>query len=147
MIFLKEDMLKLALDLDGGESTGEYFYPWYPDTGNGIYAMPEKGSKVLLYFSRADEQEGAVIHCMNQKPENDRHYKERAFNLEDGNYVLLTSETIDISRGGGHQVAVDGNAALASTSGNLSIRAEGTIKLRGRQISISTPDELNICQG
>jgi hypothetical protein len=144
---VKEDMLKLALDVDGGESTGEYFYPWYPDTGNGIYAMPEKGAKVLLYFSRADEQEGAVIHCMNQKPENDRHYKDRAFNLEDGNYVLLTSETIDISRGGGHQVAVDGNAALASTSGNLSIRAEGTIKLRGRQISISTPDELNICQG
>lgn len=144
---VKEDTLKLALDLDGGECTGEYFYPWYPDTGNGIYAMPEKGTKALLHFFGADEQDGAVIHCMNPKPEHDRHYKNRAFNLADGNSVRLTSETIDISRGGRHQVALDDNGVLASTSENLSIRAEGKIKLKGRQISISTPDELNICQG
>lgn len=144
---VKEVTLKLALDLDGGESTGEYFYPWYPDTGNGIYAMPEKGAKVLLYFFGADEQDGAVIHCVNPKTDHGRHYKNRAFNLADGNSVSLTSETIAISRGGGHQVTLDDNAVLASTSENLNIRAEGKIKLKGRQISISTPDELNVCQG
>lgn len=144
---VKEDRIKLALDLDDGEETGEYFYPWYPDTGNGIYAMPEKGAKALLYFFGADEQDGAVIHCMNRKSEPDRQYENRAFNLADGNSVRLTSETIDILRGGDHEFALNDGAVSAGTSGELKIRAEGKVRLKAKHITIEASDEINICQG
>lgn len=143
---VKEERISLALDLDGGENTGEYFYPWYPDTGNGIYAMPEKGSKVLLYFFEADEREGAVIHCMNQKPAHGCDYKDRAFNLTDGNSILLESGTIDISRDRKHKITLTDHSVFVKTSGELNIRAEGKIRFKGKQIKISLSDELRLLQ-
>jgi len=42
---VKEESIKIVLDIDHGQETGDYFYPWYPEIGNALYAMPEVGQK------------------------------------------------------------------------------------------------------
>lgn len=83
---------------------------------------------------------------MNRMPENDRPYRNRVFNSVDGNSVLLTSDTINISKGGSHEVTLNDHAVFASTEGEMKIKAEGRILLKGKQIIIESPDILNICQ-
>ena len=39
---------ELWLKMDGEKESPLYWYPWRPDTGNIMYAMPEIGSTVLL---------------------------------------------------------------------------------------------------
>ncbi|WP_312442908.1 contractile injection system protein, VgrG/Pvc8 family [Lacrimispora sp.] len=144
---IKGESVKIALDIDQGMDTGDYFFPWYPETGNALYAMPEVGARALLYFFGADEQEGAVIHCLNREQEEARSYKDRAMDIEDGNSISLSMETVRFSKGGSHRLSLSDHAITISTSKELKIAAEGKVRLRARQITISTPDELNICQG
>lgn len=61
IIDVRNEQIKVALDIDGGKSTGDYYYDWYPETGNTLYAMPEKGARVELCFGSWDESEGGVL--------------------------------------------------------------------------------------
>lgn len=144
---VKGESLTLALDIDHGQETGDYFYPWYPETGNALYAMPETGARALLYFCCAGKQEGAVIHCLNKDSEENRCYEDRAFSIEDGNVIDLSNEAICFSRGGGHELSLDDSLISTSTSGALTITAKGKVRLKAKQIMINTSEELNLCQG
>lgn len=144
---VKKESVKLALDIDQGMDTGEYFFPWYPETGNVLYAMPEPGARALLYFYGANEQDGAVIHCLNREQEDGHYYKDRGMDIADGNSISLSGESVSFSRGDGHRLSLSDSAVSISTSKELRIAAEGKIRLKARQITINTPDELNICQG
>lgn len=144
---VKDESVKIALDIDHGEETGDYFYPWYPETGNSLYAMPEVGERVLLYFGRAGELEGAVIHCLNLNSEEKRCYEDRAFYIKGGNTVDLTTKAICFSKGGDHTLSLDDGSISANTSSGLKITAEGKVRLKAKQIMIKTPEELNLCQG
>ena len=144
---VKNESVKIALDIDHGKDRGDYYYPWYPVTGNALYAMPEEGARALLYFCCAGEQEGTVIHCQNRDSKEKRCYEDRHFNIKVGNTVDLTRDTICFSRGGNHMLSLDNSIITASTSNGLKIAAEEKIQLKAKQITISSPDELNICQG
>ncbi len=144
---VKEETIKIALDIDQGQETGDYFYPWYPETGNALYAMPEVGAKALLYFFEAGEREGAVIHCLNKKSEENLSYKDRFLNIEDGNVIDLSRETVCFSRGSEHTISLDDHTISTSTSKGIKIMAEGKIRLKARQITIKTPEELIFYQG
>lgn len=144
---VKEESIKIALDIDHGRETGDYFYPWYPETGNALYAMPEIGARALLYFFGAGEREGAVIHCLNKKSEADLFYKDRFLNIADGNVVDLSRGTVCFSRGSDHTLSLEDNTISTITSKGLKIMAEGKIWLKARQITVKTPEELSICQG
>ncbi|XBX07639.1 contractile injection system protein, VgrG/Pvc8 family [Enterocloster clostridioformis] len=143
---IKNESVSVALDIDQGQDTGSYFYPWYSDTGNVLYAMPEVGAKVLLYFNCAAGNNGAVIHCLNkEREEQERDYKSRNMNLKEGNSVSLFENDISFSRAK-HDVRVSDNSVLLCTSKKLKITAEGKIKFEASNIKLSMPDELNICQ-
>lgn len=143
---VKEESVKMALDIDHGQETGDYFYPWYPETGNALYAMPEVGARALLYCFNAGEKEGAVIHCLNKETEEYHNYEDRTFDIEDGNTVDLSRGSIRFSRGGEHIIFLDDNTITSSTSKELKIMAEGKIRLKAREIIIKTPEELNLYQ-
>ena len=143
---VKGEMVKVALDIDGGEETGDYFYPWYPETGNALYAMPEVGARALLCFLSAGEQDGAVIHCANKDLQKEFSCKNRFLMLENGNRIDLTRKEIGFSRED-HELILNDNAVAVSTLQGLKITAEGKVHLRAKQIMINTPEELNLCQG
>ena len=45
------EKVKIALDIDKDVVEGEYLFEWNPETGNGLYAMPEIGVKAILFIS------------------------------------------------------------------------------------------------
>ena len=63
VVDVRQEQIKVALDIDGGKSTGDYFYNWYPETGNALYAMPEIGARVEMCFGSWDEKDGFGINC------------------------------------------------------------------------------------
>lgn len=142
----KQEQVRIALDIDGGESTGEYFYAWHPETGNALYAVPETGMRIVLYFGSPDEREGFVMHSLPNAVD-ERNYKDRYFNTKEGNSMYLSEGSISFSRGGRHRVSLADGALSIRSSGKMDILARDTVKMSAGRIAVSTPDELNICQG
>lgn len=143
---VKDETVKLALDLDNGEETGEFFYPWRPETGNAFYAIPERGARALLYFFEAGETNGAVIHCLNHAEREGLEHRDKTLNTEDGNSMCLYQDSLSFSRGGGHTVALGDGSVSASTPKKIKVRAKGKVRLKARRITVCTPDEIKLAQ-
>lgn len=64
----KNEHLKLRLEIDSEQRDEDaYWYPYLPETGNVLYAMPETGTEVVLYFPDMKEKNGIVIHSFYQQ--------------------------------------------------------------------------------
>lgn len=145
VIDTRQEQVKIALDIDNGDSTGDYFYDWYPDSGNALYAVPEKGTRILLYFGSQDEREGFALHSFLEPTDND--YKSRYLDTKEGNLMHLTEEDISFTNNRGHNVMLEDDYVLFRSTEKMNISALGHVKLSASYITINTPDELNICQG
>ncbi|GLC81713.1 contractile injection system protein, VgrG/Pvc8 family [Lacrimispora brassicae] len=147
---IKEETVNIVLDIDNGADTGEYFYEWLPDTGNVLYAVPEPGAPVSLYFGSQDEREGIVIHCIHKK-QNKAHeksdYKNRILDIAGDQCMNLFDSTVSLSKSGNHNVLLENSLIAARTSQNLEIIAEETIKFKANTITVDSPDEIGIYQG
>ena len=141
-----KERVNIALDIDGGNLTGNYFYDWYPETGNALYAMPEKGARVILCFDGSDEQFGFVLHCLPNAIDGKRYYADRCLDIEDGNSIQIYKNHIQFSQGKDNLLLRDDDISI-NTKSNLKILAEGKIKLKAKRITLNTPEELNIYQG
>lgn len=141
---VKGELLKITLDIDNNKNTGDYFYPWQPETGNSLYAMPEPGAKVLLYFYDVELKKGAVIHCLNK--EEQHHYKDRSMNIADGNQIHIWREEVSLNKGKKHNLTVGDNSISARTQKKIEITAAGLVFLRGKKVRLDTPEEVNISQ-
>lgn len=144
---IEGEQVRIALDIDGGKETGNCLYPWYPETGNALYAMPEIGARALLYFQTEGQRDGIVIHCLTSNPEYEHRYTDRVFHTKDGNSVKLTEGGMDIVEDGGHALSLSDSSVLLKSSGELRIRAQGEVRFTAKQIIVNTPRELNLCQG
>lgn len=142
---IKEDSVKIGLEIDEGKNRGDYFYPWHPETGNSLYAMPEIGAKVLLRFYKNDE--GAGVHCLNKLPNIDKHYEDRTLAIEGGNSASLTKESVSLLNCRGNSISLTNNIVIFDSTKKVKISAKGKIRLIAKRIEIQTPDDLDICQG
>lgn len=141
-----KDRINVVLDIDGGASTGNYFYNWYPETGNVLYAMPEPGARICLYFGSKDEREGYAVHCIPNTKEEE-WYRNRYLETVNKNSVHLFDETIDFSQSGEHSLSLCDNHIAVDSVEEICIEARDKVRLSAERIHIKTPDELNICQG
>ena len=147
---IKGEMVNIALDIDHGADTGEYFYEWLPDTGNALYAVPEPGAPVSLYFGSQDEREGMVIHCIHREQteaNGKSDYKNRILDIVGDQCMNLCDSTVGLSKSGDHHVSLNNSSVTARTSRNLEIIAEGKIKFKAKTITVDSPDEIGIYQG
>lgn len=137
--------MKVALDIDGRVSTGDYFYNWYPVTGNVLYAMPEIGTRVLLYFMNNDERDGFLLSCIGY---SDAHtnFKERTLSSVQGNNIDLFEWNIDICEKKNSIAMWAGNITANSTQ-KINILAKDSVKMNARLVMMQSPDEINFCQG
>ncbi len=144
---IQQEQVKVALDIDGGNSTGDYYYNWYPETGNALYAMPEVGTGILLYFGDRDEQGGFAIHCTPDVVNSERAYKSRYFDTKEGNSLHLYGDSISFANNGNYSLSLGNSTVAVRGPGKISVSAQGAVTLNASRIVISTPDELDICQG
>lgn len=144
---VKQEQIKVALDIDGGNLTGNNFYDWCSEIGNAFYMTPEIGAKVLLHFIGKDEREAYVLHCFFDNVIDRSYHIKRSLNVSDGNAVHLSSDSTGLSKSGQHSLLLcDGYIFIGSTN-NLSIVAKDHVQIDANRIILSTLDEFNICQG
>lgn len=147
---VKGETVSILLDIDHGGATGEYFYDWIPETGNALYAMPEPGAPVSLYFGSEDEQEGMVIHSLHKDQRKACQKADRAnkvFDVLGERTVQLFESSAVLSKSENHMLLVSDVQISAGTTGTLEISAEGKIKLKAKTITVDSSDEIGIYQG
>lgn len=143
---VQRETMSVALDIDNGKSTGSYYYNWYPETGNSLYSMPEKGARVVLYFGDANVREGFIIHCVPNRDEK-LDYADRCLELENGGTIALYDDALGFSRKKGHRISVGDGAIILGTTKQIRISAEEKIKIKAKTISIKADTEVKIYQG
>ncbi len=142
-----QDRLKVSLDIDRGISTDGYAYPYYPETGNSLYAMPEKGARVALHFCREGGREGYILHCLPNGIRHQTYSTDKYVDTVYGNSVHLFGDSIDFFQKNSCHLSLCNENILFSSSNKLYISAVDEVKIKARRITVSTPDELNVCQG
>ena len=143
---VRNEQVRIALDIDEGRETGQYFYDWYPETGNSLYAMPEPGARAVLCFGERDEREGFVMHSLPNSMKDGWNRKNRYLDTREGNMLHLDEESIAISKEGNRTVCLGNSFISANSAGKLRIVADGSVKMSAKKIIMRTPDEVNICQ-
>ncbi len=87
MLSREEEALRLKLDIDRDHPDqnqgNEYPFPWRSATGNLMYLMPPKGSRVSLYFKNGDESSATAVNCIRQEGEGaEKGYRKRSLRTE-----------------------------------------------------------------
>lgn len=139
----KDERIRIALDIDRNVPTGDYYYPWYPNTGNALYAMPEAGARAVLYFPDGDERNGFISECLPENKERDSH-RDRCLALEDGNLLQLFDGLVSFSRGGASNASLGDGSVSIGTSGELLLSAQGRVRLKGKRIHVYSEDEITV---
>lgn len=98
----KKETLKLDLHLKQDEHKKEeaYSYDWKPESGNLLYCMPKKGTKVSLYFGDSNEASAIVVNCIRTNGKTSKYMdnpKEKYFTTEDGLSMKLKMDEIDFT--------------------------------------------------
>lgn len=139
----KDERIRIALDIDQNVPTGNYYYPWYPNTGNALYAMPEAGARAVLYFPDWDERNGFISECLPEKKEHYSH-RDRCLAPEDGNLLQLFDGLISISRGGASSASLGDGSVSIETSKGLFLSAQGRVRLKGKRVHVHSEDEITV---
>lgn len=140
---VKDERIKVGLDIDNNVSTGDYYYSWYPKTGNALYAMPEIGARIQLYIPSMDERNGFITDCIPEK-KNKYSYKERSLILEDGNFINLFDSLLCFSKGENQCVSLSNNTIGIGTRKQMQLSAQEKVRLQAKRINICSEDRVTI---
>lgn len=143
---VQNEQVRIVLDIDEGRETGQYFYHWYPETGNSLYAMPEPGTRAVLCFGERAGREGFVMHSLPNSMKDRWNRKSRHLDTKERNMLHLDGESIAVSKEGNRTVCLGNSFVSANSVGKLRIVAEGSVKMSAKKFIMRTPDEVNICQ-
>lgn len=134
----KDETLRVTFDIDG--EVGTWFYPWRPETGNAMYAMPEVGSKVAVYFMNHEEGSGIAVRCSGQPPENQKPADKSMKTPANGKAELFTS-SLNIGKDK-EQMEINDSSNISFSGSRIAVEADGKVKLRAKQISLNAASEI-----
>ena len=133
---------RLELDLEPGQPEG-YAYPFAPETGNMMYCMPQKGTRVSLKLGSgtgADAMVSACIRTNGAECGGTSLPSQKSFHTEYGRGMELYPGQLGLTGGGtGKLLLEDAAGASLTTAGNLIAYAKGSIVLEsGKRIDMET---------
>ena len=135
-------LCQLELDLEP-EQSGGYRYPFAPETGNMMYCMPQKETRVNLKLGSgtgADAMVSACIRTNGAECEGTSEPSKKSFHTEYGRGMELYPEQMCLTGGGaGNLLLADEAGAGLTTAGSLVVYARGNIVLEsGKVIDMET---------
>lgn len=145
---VSNERLKIQLDMDGENGSAQYWYPWRPETGNIMYAMPEIGSPVLLMMPSHDEREAEVRICLHRDGRSgncEKEYQNRCLNIKSDAVLRMYPEKLELSKNKDeHLLSLEDGAGIRlETSHNVKLEAEKNILCRGNVVVVKASDEIN----
>lgn len=145
----EHETVRLNLDIDAGQAE-QPLYPWnwVPATGNVMYMMPQRGTRVSLYFKGEDEESGIAVNCIRSgggcagvdyrdKSLITEHGMKLRLSQSDMGFETLTSRVLlDDVRG----IRVEGN-------GGFHVMAAGDVRISGETVKIRGEQGVALCRG
>lgn len=134
----RDENVRVSFSMDNCES--KWFFPWKPETGNALYAIPEVGVKVLVYFMNHEESSGIAICCISKKAEEHRPQNKSIITPESGRVELL-SNSINIAKKG-EVIELSDFSAVYFGGDKVDIEASGKVKFYAKQILLDAAEEI-----
>lgn len=138
----KNELLKIHLDIDEIQKEEEaYWYEWVPETGNVMYCMPQKGTRVQLYFPSEKEESAIAVSCIRENGAscssmgNTNH---KYFTNENGKQFYLKQSEIGFMNEGKEMSLIedDGEGMKVVSSQEINIISNQKIEWNGKQIKL-----------
>ncbi len=147
VVDVRQEQIKVALDIDGGKSTGDYFYNWYPETGNVFYAMPEIGTRVEVCFGSWDEMDSFGLNSFFYRFEYEISHNYKRFRVINDYIIKLFDDDISISKQGKYNLLLSLGLISIKNNKKIYILSKNYIKLVcKKRIIVDALEELNFCQ-
>lgn len=141
--------VKLHLDIDEKQDAGCAFnFPYAPQTNNGMYCMPEVGTRVMLRWNSEQDGDAVGVHCCRengQECEELGNYNNRYLTTDDGKRLAMLPEALLFS-GGSNRVKVTNSSGIGvQTANEVTLSAGNNIRLSSRlKVIFVTPEQLKI---
>lgn len=126
---VENEQIYIRLDLDGKQ--GQYPFPWYPETGNALYAMPEPGGKAELYFMGPDERMAIGVRCRDTKGDN---YNEKRLELPDGAKITMNASMVNLEMSS--NINLKDSKIDFTGGGTIEILSSGRIEIEAKIVEI-----------
>ena len=147
VIAISGEMLKIALEMDRDEECGEYWFPWRPETGNIMYAMPEIGSTVLLTIPGNDERCAIANSCLHKEEaiiNRGWPFEKRQLETMEGSVIKLYQEKLEFSRKeGDHLLHLSDGNILCKTNKRIKIEAGKKVYLKSVTACIKASERID----
>ncbi len=147
----KGEVLRLHLDIDDKQDVATaYDYPWRPITGNMLYCMPEKGTKVALYFDKNDEENAKAIYNIRENGEwcaelADYHNRYFTTSYEKRLYMKPAEMGLVHREDQNAEINLSDSSMLRTkTTNKLSILAEGQVQFQAKSVTVTAPKEITL---
>ena len=142
----EEETLRLKLDIDRDHPDqnqgNEYPFPWRPATGNLMYLMPSKGSRVSLYFKNGDESSATAVNCIRQEGEGaENEYRKRSLRTEHQKELKLYPDRMGVISPEAHVLLDDLEGLSVRGRKSLKILSAGKVSVSGQTVTLNTGKE------
>ena len=144
VVSTQAEKMKVSLRIDEPYEGADYEWEWTPATGNIMYAMPEKGSSVRLYFGSDTASEGTAYIDPRDNGESMPGQQKRTFMTAAGKKMELHPEHLSLQGAGGQTAVSDGKEVMFGSSSRMELTAAGSVRLEAARIHAYTPQEINM---
>lgn len=135
----KKETVRIRFDMDGKD--GAYDYPWRPETGNAMYAMPELGAKAVVYFMNHDEGQGIGIRCLNSSEDSDGNPEQKKNETIHGGAIQLLNEDLEVVKEE-NSLTVTDHSGIDIAGEEIEIEAKRSVKISAKRIRLSSASEI-----
>lgn len=132
---VRKEQVYVKLDIDG--KTGTYPFLWYPETGTGLYAMPEPGARVELYFMGSDERKVTAIRCRNTKS-TDADVKK--MEIPDETRISMSASGLRLEKN--DSMSLSDSRIDISGKREVQISASGKVKIKAKIIEVNSMGDI-----
>ncbi len=149
----KNQLLKIHLDMDENQKEEEaYWYEWVPETGNVMYCMPQKGTRVQLYFPSEKENSAIAISCIRENGEECSHMSNtdnKYFANESGKQFCLKESELGFMNDSKENSLIEDDKTGLKITGKQEITmiSGEKIEWKANKIVLNTPVEIKMIRG
>ena len=144
VVSTQAEKMKVNLQIDEPYEGADHEWEWTPASGNIMYAMPERGDTVRLYFGSGKASEGAASTSPRDNGESMPGQQKRTFTTAAGKRMELHPEHLSMQGSGGQAALCDGNAVTFGSSARMELTASGLVRMEAEKIHAYTPQEINM---
>ncbi len=143
------ETVQLKLDIDQGKPEQKlYPFNWVPATGNMMYMMPRKGTRVSLYFKGDEETSAVAVNCIRSGggcAKSD--YRDKGLTTEHGMQLKLYRSNMGLETPANKLLLDDGEGIDISGNRMLNIAAVGDVHIEAKEVCITGSEKVRTYTG